>query len=167
MVEAIANRREVVRTEFPKSAMGFVIFCSLATGTKRCTDVSSNRSEWQELIVKRSRYLFNYRGRFRFLSGNLLWLCISKFTASDGPGIQASFAPRESAMLELLQGHAHMWGGVGWILQAGMKGPGLPSDLSRYEKLRVIWAKFLRKIQWPRSLSCRLDHKLAARTFFG
>ena len=87
-------------------------------------------------------------------------------SASDGPGVQARFAPRGSAMLELLQGHAHMWGGVGWILQAGMKGPGLPSDLSRYEKLRVIRAKFLRKIQWPRSLSCRLDHKLAARTFF-
>ena len=65
-------------------------------------------------------------------------------------------------MLELLQGHAHMWGGVDWILQAGMKRPGLPSDLSRYEKLRVIRAKFLRKIQWPRSLSCRLDHKLDA-----
>ena len=70
-------------------------------------------------------------------------------------------------MLELLQGHAHMWGGVFWILQAGMKGPGLPFDLSRYEKLRVIWAKFLCKIQWPRSLSCRLNHKLAAGTLFG
>ena len=97
----------------------------------------------------------------------MLRLCKGKSSASDGPGIPARFAPRESAMLELLQGHAHMWGGVDWILQAGMKGPGLPSDLSRYEKLRVIWAKFLRKIQWPRRLSCRLDHKLAARTFFG
>ena len=97
----------------------------------------------------------------------MLRLCVDKSSASDGPGIPAGFAPRESAMLELLQGHAHMRGGVGWILQTGKKGPGLPSDLSRYEKLRVIWAKFLRKIQWPRSLSCRLDHKLAARTFFG
>ena len=127
----------------------------------------SNRSERQELVVKRSRSLFNRFGRSRFLSGDLLRLGISESSTSDGPGVQARFAPRESAMLELLQGHAHMWGGVGWILQAGMKGPGLPSDLSRYEKLRVIRAKFLRKIQWPRSLSCRLDHKLAARTFFG
>ena len=97
----------------------------------------------------------------------MLRLCIGKSSASDGPGIPARFAPRESAMLELLQGHAHMRGGSGWILQTGMKGPGLPSDLSRYEKLRVIWAKFLRKIQWPRSLSRRLDQKLAARTLFG
>ena len=91
----------------------------------------------------------------------MLRLSISKFTAFDG------CAPRKSAMLELLQGHAHMRGGFGWILQTGMKGPGLPSDLSRYEKLRVIRAKFLCEIQWPRSLSCRLDHKLAARAFFG
>ena len=97
----------------------------------------------------------------------MLRLSVSKFSASNGPGVQARFAPRKSAMLELLQGHAHVRGGMSWILQTGMKGPGLPSDLSRYEKLRVIWAKFLRKIQWPRSLSCRLDHKLAARTFFG
>ena len=48
-----------------------------------------------------------------------------------------------------------------------MKGPGLPSDLSRYKKLRVPRAKFLCKIQWPRSLSCRLNHKLAARTLLG
>ena len=152
---------------FPKSAMGFVIFCRLATVSKRSTDVPPDRSEWQELIVKRSRSLFYLFGRSRFLSGDLLRLGISESSASDGPGVQARFAPRESAMLELLQGHAHMRGGVNWILQTGMKGPGLPSDLSRYEKLRVIWAKFLCKIKWPRSLSCRLDHKLAARTFFG
>ena len=60
-----------------------------------------------------------------------------------------------------------MRGGVVWVLQAGMKGPGLPSNLSRYEKLRVIWAKFLRKIQFPRGLCCRLNHKLATRTLFG
>ena len=91
----------------------------------------------------------------------MLRLNISKFTAYD------RCAPCKSAMLELFQGLAHMWGGVSWILQTGMKGPGLPSDLSRYEKLRVIWAEFLRKIQWPRGLSCRLNHKLAARTLFG
>ena len=46
-------------------------------------------------------------------------------------------------------------------------GPGLPFDLSRYKKLRVPRAKFFRKIQFPRGLSCRLNHKLAARTFLG
>ena len=69
--------------------MGFVVFCSLATVTKRGTNVPPNRSEWQELIVKRSRNLFSFRGRFRFLGGDLLWLGISKSAASDGPGVQA------------------------------------------------------------------------------
>ena len=57
----------------------------------------------------------------------MLRLSISKFTADD------RCAPRKSAMLELLQGHAHMRGGVSWVLQTGVKGPGLPFDLSRYE----------------------------------
>ena len=69
--------------------MGFVVFCRLATVSKRGTDVSPNRSEWQELIVKRSRSLFSFRGRFRFLDGDLLRLGISKSAASDGPGVQA------------------------------------------------------------------------------
>ena len=97
----------------------------------------------------------------------MLRLSIGKFTASDSPSVQARFAPRKSAMLELLQGYARMRGGVSWILQAGMKGPGLTSDLSRYKKLRVPRAKFLRKIQFPRGLSRRLNHKLAARTLLG
>ena len=70
-------------------------------------------------------------------------------------------------MLELLQGLAHMRGGVSWVLQTSVKGPGLPSDLSRYKKLRVPGAKFLRKTQFPRSLSRRLNHKFAARAFLG
>ena len=74
---------------FPKSAMGFVVFDTLATVPKRSTDVSPNRSEWQELIVKRSRSLFSFRGRFRYLGGDLLRLGISKSAASDGPGVQA------------------------------------------------------------------------------
>ena len=147
--------------------MGFVVLCTFATDAERGTDMPSNRDVWQELVMKSSRSLFNLFGRSRFLSGDLLRLGIGKSSASDGPGVQARFAPRESAMLALLQGHAHMRGGLVWILQTSTKGPGLPSDLSRYEKLRVIRAKFLRKIQWPRSLSCRLNHKLAARTFFG
>ena len=57
----------------------------------------------------------------------MLRLSISKFTA------YGRCAPRKSAMLELLQGHAHMRGGVSWVLQTGVKGPGLPFDLSRYE----------------------------------
>ena len=119
----------------PKSAMGFVVFCTLATIAKRGTDMPSNRSERQELVVKRSRSLFNLFGRSRFLSGDLLGLSLSKSSASDGPGVQARFAPRKSAMLEFLQGQAHMRGGIVWVLQTGMKGPGLPSDLSRYKKL--------------------------------
>ena len=74
---------------FPKPAMGFMIFCRLATVTKRGTNVPPDRSEWQELIVKRSRSLFSFRGRFRYLGGDLLWLGISKSAASDGPGVQA------------------------------------------------------------------------------
>ena len=97
----------------------------------------------------------------------MLRLSINKFTASDSPCVQARFAPRGSAMLELLQGLAQMRRGVVWILQTGMKGPGLPSDLSRYKKLRKPRAKFFGKIQFPRSLSCRLNHKLAARTLLG
>ena len=152
---------------FPKAAMGFVVLGTFATYATRGTDMPSDRNVWQQLVIKRSQSIFYLFGRSRFLSGDLLRLGIGKSSASDGPGVQARFAPRKSAMLELLQGLAHMRGGVIWILQASVKGPGLPSDLSRYEKLRVIRAKFLRKIQWPRRLSCRLDHKLAARTFFG
>ena len=70
-------------------------------------------------------------------------------------------------MLELFQSKTHMRGGVVWVLQAGMKGPGLPLYLSWYKQLRVPRAKFFRKIQFPRSLSRRLDHELAARTFLG
>ena len=70
-------------------------------------------------------------------------------------------------MLELLQSLAHVGRGVFWVLQTCVKGPGLPFDLSRYKQLRVPGAKFLRKIQWPRSLSRRLDQKLAAGTLFG
>ena len=70
-------------------------------------------------------------------------------------------------MLELLQGFAHMRGGVFWILQTGVKGPGLPSDLSRNKKFGVVLAKFFRKIQFPRSLGRSLDHKFAARAFLG
>ena len=151
----------------PKTAMGFVVFSTLATVAKRGTDVPSDRSEWQELVIKRSRSLFSLRGRSRFLSGDLLRLSIGKSSASDGPGVQARFAPRKSAMLELLQGLAHMRGGVIWILQASVKGPGLPSDLSRYKKLRIPRAKFLCKIQFSRGLSRRLNHKLAARTLLG
>ena len=70
-------------------------------------------------------------------------------------------------MLELLQGLAHMGRGVFWILQTSVKGPGLPSDLSRYKKLGVPRAKLFRKVQFPRSLGRSLDHKFAARTFLG
>ena len=69
--------------------MGFVVFCRLVTVTKRGTNVPSDRSEWQELIVKRSRSLFSFRGRFRYLGGDLLRLDKSKSAASDGPGVQA------------------------------------------------------------------------------
>ena len=97
----------------------------------------------------------------------MLRLSIGKLAASDGPGVQAGFSPREAAMLEFLQSLAHMRGGVSWILQTSVKGPGLPFDLSRYKKLRIPRAKFLRKIQFPRSLSRRLNHKLAARALLG
>ena len=60
-----------------------------------------------------------------------------------------------------------MWGAVSWVLQTGVKGPGLPFDLSRYKQLRIPGAKFFRKIQFPRGLCCRLNHKLAARALFG
>ena len=70
-------------------------------------------------------------------------------------------------MLEVLQGKAHLGGGVVWILQACVKGPGLPFDLSRYKQLRIPWAKFFRKIQFPRSLGRSLNHKFAARAFLG
>ena len=151
----------------PKAAMGFVILRTLATDSERSTDMPSNRDMWQKLVVKRSRSLFYCRGRSRFRGGNLLRLSIGKFTASDSPCVQARFAPRASGMLELLRGFAHMRGGVSWILQASMKGPSLPSDLSRYKKLRVPRAKFLRKVQFPRSRSRRFYHKLAARTLLG
>ena len=152
---------------FPKSAMGFVVFITLATISKRGTDMSPNRSEGQELVVKRSRGLFNLFGRGWFRSGDVLWLSKSKSTASDGPGVQAGFTPRKSAMLEVLQGKAHVGGGVVWILQACVKGPGLPFDLSWYKQLRIPWAKFFRKIQFPRSVGRGLDHKLAAGALFG
>ena len=74
---------------FPKSAMGFVIFATLTSVAKRGTDVSSDRSKRQELVVKRSRSLFYFFDRFRFFSGDLLRLSVSKFTASNGPGVQA------------------------------------------------------------------------------
>ena len=48
-----------------------------------------------------------------------------------------------------------------------MKGPGLPFDLSRYKQLRIPRAKFFCKIQFPRSLGRRLNHKLAARALLG
>ena len=91
----------------------------------------------------------------------MLRLSISKFTAFDG------CAPRKSAMLELLRGHAHMRRGVSWVLQTSVKGPGLPFDLSRYKQLRIPRAKLFRKIQFPRSLGRSLNHKFAAGTFFG
>ena len=60
-----------------------------------------------------------------------------------------------------------MRGGVVWVLQTSVKGPGLPSDLSRYKKLRIPRAKFFRKIQFPRSLGRSLNHEFAARTLLG
>ena len=90
--------------------MGFVIFCRLATITKRGTNVPPNRSEWQELVEKRSRSLFNLFDRWWFRGGDVLRLSKSKSTASDGPGVQARFAPRKSAMLEFLQGQAYEGG---------------------------------------------------------
>ena len=70
-------------------------------------------------------------------------------------------------MLELFQSKAHMRGGVVWVLQAGMKGPGLPLYLSWYKQLRVPRAKFFRKIQFPGTLGRSLDEKFAARAFLG
>ena len=98
----------------PKAAMGFVVLCTLATDAERGTDMPSKRSVWQDLVINRSRSLFYLFGRSRFLSGDLLRLGIGKSSASDGPGVQARFAPRESAMLEWLQGYAHMKGGL-WL----------------------------------------------------
>ena len=126
--------------------MGFVVFGALTPISKRGTYVPSNRSKGQELVEKRSRSLFNLFGRWWFRRGDVLGLSESKSAAADCPGVQARFAPRESAMLEFLQGQAHMRGGVVWVLQAGMKGPGLPSDLSRYKKLRVPRAKLFCKV---------------------
>ena len=60
-----------------------------------------------------------------------------------------------------------MRGGVFWILQTGVKGPGLPSDLSRNKKFGIILAKFFRKIQFPGTLGRSLNHKFAARAFLG
>ena len=74
---------------FPKSAMGFVVFTTLTSVAKRGTDVPSDRSERQEVVVKRSRSLFYFFDRFRFFSGDLLRLSVSESTASDGPGVQA------------------------------------------------------------------------------
>ena len=147
--------------------MGFVVFSALTPVSKRGTDVPANRSKGQELEEKRSRSLFYFFGRWWFRSGDVFRLSKSKSAASDCPGVQARFAPRESAMLEFLQGQAHMRGGVVWILQACMKGPGLPFDLSWYKQLRIPWAKFFRKIQFPRSVGRGLDHKLAAGALFG
>ena len=70
-------------------------------------------------------------------------------------------------MLELLQSLARMGRSVLWILQTCVKGPGLPSDLSRNKKFRIVLAKLLRKIQFPRSLGRSLNHKFAARTLLG
>ena len=147
--------------------MGFVIFCRFATITKRGTNVPTNRSEWQELVEKRSRSLFNLFGRWWFRSGDVLRLSEGKSAATDCPGVQARFAPRKSAMLEVLQSKAHVRGGVVWVLQTCVKGPGLPFDLSWYKQLRIPWAKFFRKIQFPRSVGRSLDQKLAAGTLFG
>ena len=94
------------------------------------------RSE-PELVVKKSQSLFNLFGRRWFRSGDLLRLSIGKSAAADCPGVQARFAPRKSAMLELLQGLAHMGRGVFWILQASVKGPGLPSNLSRNKEFGI------------------------------
>ena len=60
-----------------------------------------------------------------------------------------------------------MRGGVFWILQTGVKGPGLPSDLSRSKKFGRVLAEFFRKIQFPRTLGRSLNHKFAARAFLG
>ena len=147
--------------------MGFVVFSALTPISKRGTDVPANRSKGQELVEKRSRSLVNLFGRWWFRSGDVLRLSESKSAAADCPGVQARFAPRKSAMLECLQGQARMRGGVVWVLQAGMKGPGLPFDLSWYKQLRRPWAKFFPKIQFPRSVGRGLDQKLAAGALFG
>ena len=92
--------------------MGFVVFSALTPISKRGTDVPSNRSEGQELVEKRSRSLFNLFGRWWFRSGDLLRLSIGKSAAADCPGVQARFAPRKSAMLEVLQSKAHVGGAL-------------------------------------------------------
>ena len=89
--------------------MGFVVFCRLATVTKRGTNVSSNRSERQELVVKRSRFLFNLSGRCWYRSNNVLRLSINKFVFADLTLV--SSASHFATMLELVQGFAHMGGG--------------------------------------------------------
>ena len=109
--------------------MEFVVFCRLATVTKRGSNVPPYRSEWQELIVKRSRSLFNLFGRYWFRSYNLLRLSINKFVFADL--IFMSGAPHFAPVLELLQGLAHVRRGVVWVLQTGVEGPGLPFNLRR------------------------------------
>ena len=113
----------------PKTAMGFVVFDALASVSKRGTDMPPDRSEWQELVVKRSRSLFNLFGRCWFRSYNLLRLSINKFVFADL--IFMSSAPHFATVLELLQSLAHVGRGVFWVLQTGVKGPGLPFNLRR------------------------------------
>ena len=120
--------------------MGFVVFSALTPISKRGTYVPSNRSEGQELVEKRSRSLFNLFGRWWFRSGDVLRLSESKSAATDCPGVQAGFAPRKSAMLEVLQSKAHMRGGVVWVLQTCVKGPGLLSNALRNERKFTVFA---------------------------
>ena len=114
--------------------MGFVVFSALTPISKRGTDVPANRSKGQELVEKRSRSLFYLFGRWWFRSGDVLRLSESKSAAADCPGVQARFAPRKSAMLEVLQSKAHVGGGVVWVLQTCVKGPGLLSNALRNER---------------------------------
>ena len=109
--------------------MGFVVFDTLAAVTKRGTNVSPYRSERQELVVKRSRFLFNLSGRCWYRSNNMLRLSINKFVFADL--VFVSSAPHFAAMLELLQSFAHVGWGVFWVLQTCVKGPGLPFNLRR------------------------------------
>ena len=67
----------------PKSAMGSVVFSTLTPIAKRGTDVPSNRSERQELVVKRSRSLFNLFGREWIRSSDLLRLGVNKSVFAD------------------------------------------------------------------------------------
>ena len=63
--------------------MGVVVFDTLAAVTKRGTNVSPNRSERQELVVKRSRFLFNRFGRCWFRNSDLLRLGVNKSVFAD------------------------------------------------------------------------------------